>query len=272
MDIEGLKRRIYEIMEAEETEDKIAHGFNAFITILILLNIAAVTIGTVDYYADTYGGFLFTFEAISVAIFTVEYGLRIWSCTSSEKRDSAIKDRLLFMLTPLLLVDLVAILPFYLYFIAIDLRFLRAFRLVRSTRFLRTIRMLRSAKLERESGGLSNLEEVIINKKSDLMSAFFVVFILYFVGSALMYTIEGGAGSQSFSSIPESLWWGINTLTNANTEINPATPLGKMIAAGIAFLGVLLIALPTAIITSGYRELTGEEKKCPYCDEPLDKN
>ena len=127
-----IKRRVYEILEVASPSDRASRIFDIFIITLIFLNVVAVVLETVQSFSELHRGFFRSFELFSVMIFTVEYILRVWSCSVNPKYRNPILGRLRFMLTPLALIDLFAVLPFYLpMVIKLDLRFLRAVRLIR---------------------------------------------------------------------------------------------------------------------------------------------
>ena len=134
---QDLKARIFGILEPGDEDSKY---FDPFIMGLILLNVAAVVLETVDSIYSAYAPLFDAFDVFSVAVFTVEYILRVWSCTVNPRFKDPVRGRLQFLVTPLALVDLMAVLPFYLPFIFADLRFMRAMRLFRLFRVLKLAR------------------------------------------------------------------------------------------------------------------------------------
>jgi voltage-gated potassium channel len=177
-----------------------------------------------------------------------------------------IKGRIRFALTPLALIDLLAILPFYFpLFLPIDLRFIRALRL---------FRLFRIFKLTRYSDALKKLGGVVILKKEELLISVMIVLVILFFASTLMYFIEGETQPETFSSVPKSLWWGVVTLTTVGYgDVYPVTPLGKVLGAVIAFLGVGMFALPAGILASGFAETIHrkrEQTTCPHCGKEIE--
>ena len=173
--------------------------------------------------------------------------------------------RIRFALQPLQIIDLLAILPFYLPFIGIDLRFLRAVQLFRLFRLL---------KMGRYSQSLTTLTNVIKSKKEELSITLFAGFILLIIASSLIYLVENEAQPEAFHSIPNSMWWGVVTLTTVGYgDVYPKTALGKIIGACIALLGIGLFALPAGIIASGFaseiQKKETEIKVCPHCGKKI---
>jgi len=238
---------------------------NLFIFTLIILNVLAVILETVNSLSSRYSGYFRTFEVFSVAVFSVEYILRVWYCTSMEKYSRPLTGRLSYMASPLAVVDLLAILPFYLpMFIKLDLRFLRAIRLFRIFRLL---------KISRYTDSLAVLVRVVKSKKEELFITAFFGIVMIIIASCLMYLTENEAQPGVFSSIPATMWWCIATLTTVGYgDIYPITPLGKTLGSFIAFLGIGLFALPTGILGAGFvEEIRKDEKEitCPYCGKRI---
>lgn len=256
------KRGVYEIL-AVDGEHPLSHRFDVFIMSLIALNVFAVMLATVDPLYRTYRPVFHAVELASVAVFTVEYVARLWSCTVSPEYDSPVGGRLGYAVHPLLVVDLLAILPFYLGTFVIDTRFLRAVRLVRFFRLF---------KLARYSATMRTFAAVAREKKEDITVAVSATSILLVVASSLMYFAEHEAQPEAFSSIPEALWWGIITLTTVGYgDVYPVTPAGRLLGGVIALLGVGLVALPSGILASGFVEQDERERgRCPRCGAPVE--
>lgn len=257
-----IKKRIYEILEVASPKDVQSRIFDIFIVTLIFLNVIAVILETVEKLSSQFSQFFKIFEVFSVIVFTSEYLLRVWSCTKNLKYKRSISGRIRFILTPLALVDLFAILPFYFpLFIPFDLRFIRAIRLVR---------LFRLFKMGRYSESIKLFGRVLRAKKEELFITVFAVFILLTISSSLLYFVEHEAQPEMFSSIPAAMWWGVATLTTVGYgDIYPITTLGKFLGAIISLLGVGLFALPAGILSAGFIEEIRKSKEivkiCPHC-------
>ncbi len=239
-----LKDRLFTILEAGKTEDRESVIFDAFMVTLILLNAIAFSAETVDEIYAAYGPQLEAFNVISVFIFTVEYVARLWVCREHAplKRFGPIKARLLFSCRPAMIVDLLAILPFYLSFIfTIDLRVLRLFRLVRLL------------KLARFSPALVTLRNVFVEERRALFGALVVMMSLLLVSATLMYFAEHEAQPEAFGSVPAAMWWALATLTTVGYgDVVPITTVGKLLGGAVMVLGLGMFALPIGIIATGY--------------------
>lgn len=265
-----IRRRIYALVETVSYEDisiQKFDWFDLFIIVIIILNVIAVILSSIREFEANYSKPLYYFEFISVIIFTIEYLLRIWACTENSKYSGPFWGRVRYILTPLLIIDLLAILPFYVPFlIPVDLRFLRSLRL---------FRVFRLFKLGRYSKAVRAVGNVLSNKRGELIVTCLILLILLIVSSSLLYYAERDAQPDKFSSIITSMWWGVVTLTTVGYgDIFPITPLGKMFGAIISFMGIGLFALPAGILGAGFLEewkskKTACKKKCPHCGKDL---
>lgn len=263
-----IKRRAFEILEIAAPGDLPSKTFDIFIITLISLNIIALILETVKGFSSQYMLFFEIFEIFSVGIFTIEYISRIWSCTANARFENPISGRIHFALTPLLIVDLLAILPFYLpMVIPLDLRFLRALRLFRISRMF---------KVGRYSESLKMFGNVLKSKKEELLIIVSIILISLVISSSLMYYVESEAQPDVFSSIPAAMWWGIITLTTIGYgDVYPITLLGKFLGAIIALLGIGMFALPAGMLASGFVEeiQVSQEKPtiCPHCGKAFNE-
>jgi voltage-gated potassium channel len=241
-----LRRRIYEVIEVGHGEDRASKVFDTFIVTLILLNIAAFIAETVPEIRAKWEGWLYEFEVFSVTVFTIEYLLRLWTAVEVPylARMTPSKARLTMAFRPALLIDLFAILPFYLsHFFSIDLR------------VLRTLRLLRFLKLSRYSPAMYTLIRVLANERRALLGAGLLLATALLFSSTLMYYVEGDAQPDHFGSVPNAAWWAISTLTTVGYgDVTPATALGKVIGGLTMIVGLCILALPVAIISTGFAQ------------------
>lgn len=261
-----VKKRVYEIVEVASEGDTASRVFDIFIVALIFANVMAVILETVESLAVRFEYFFATFETFSLAVFTVEYVLRLWVCTACKEDVSPLRERIRFIVKPMSLIDLLAILPFYLpMIIPMDPRFFRALRL---------FRLFRLFKMGRYSESLQTLGNVLKAKKEEIAVTFFVISLLLVFASSTVYYVEHDAQPEAFSSIPAAMWWGVAALTTVGYgDVYPITPLGKFLGAVIALLGIGLFALPAGILASGFAEEIQKKSKrriCPHCGKEID--
>jgi voltage-gated potassium channel len=259
------KNRVHQILNGA-TADPLSRAVSFGLIGLILLNVLAVMAESVASIRASYGGQFTAFEVISLTIFVTEYLLRIWSCPVDPRYRHPLTGRIRFALTPLAIIDLLAVLPSLLFWTGIDLRFLRV---------LRMARLVRLAKLGRYSRALQAIWQVVRGKREELVMATMLMVMILVVAASLMYMAEGEVQPEAFSSIPATLWWGIMTLTTVGYgDVYPITVLGKLTAAVIAVAGIGLFALPAGIVGSAFVELREQQKaegqgECPHCGKAL---
>ncbi|WP_263019483.1 ion transporter, partial [Natronobiforma cellulositropha] len=237
------------------------HQSHYFIICVIVLSVLAVMFETVDGLYVRYRFEFLIVEIISVSLFTIEYLCRLWSAVEHPQYQRKVVGRLRFAKRPYMLVDLLAILPFFVG-LFVDLRFLRTLRL---------IRFLRLLKLTRYSTSLQLFVTAIRLKVEELSITSIIGVILLLVASSVMYFAERGAQPEEFSSIPATLWWGAITLTTVGYgDVTPETTLGKAIGICIAIIGIGIVALPASILASGFIEAARDRAvKCPHCNEKI---
>lgn len=262
------QRRMHEIVEVAPAGDRASALFDWCIITLILVNTVALALGTVETINAIAADYIFYLEAVSVAVFIVEYGLRVWACTAEEKYAHPLWGRLKFALTPLLLIDLVAILSFLLLpFMGGDWNLME----------MRIIRLVaRAARLGRYFSGIRTLGQVVANKRHELFTVALVLGVMLVLASTLMYYAEHQAQPEKFASIPMTMWWSIITLTTVGYgDVSPVTPWGQVMAGVIAVTGIGMFALPTGILGSGLVEMIERRntaaRECPHCGEMIDR-
>ncbi len=264
-----MKNRVYNLVEKGEHGYRINRIFDYFILSLILLSVFSIILESIPEIEKEYGDWLNYFDVFAVIVFTIEYGLRIYIADIIFPAKNKFRSILKFMFSFYGIIDLLAILPFYLpMLIAMDLRYLRILRLTR---------ILRVLKINRYNNSLSLIWVVIKEKKPELVVTGFVTFLILIIASFLMYYIEGEAQPEQFPNILSAIWWAVATLTTVGYgDIYPVTGLGKLISGLIAILGIGIVALPTGLISSGFIDKVQKDKrskkKCPHCGKIIDEH
>ncbi|MEG4800607.1 ion transporter [Microcoleus sp. ARI1-B5] len=258
-----LKPIIYEILETSKGSNLYSLADDFIITGLILINVAAFIASSSPSLSPEHKLLLEYIEIVSSLVFTIEYILRLWVCTVDRRYSHPLGGRLRYALTPLSLIDLVSILPFYALLLFPNLSFVNLIRL---------LRLLRLLKMSRYSESVRTLGAVLYAKKEELIATAFAVFILLIFASSVMYFVECEAHPKAFGSILDAMWWGVVTLTTVGYgDIYPITPLGKLLGAILAFLGIGIFALPAGIIASGFSEEV-QRRKQEKITENLDQS
>ena len=246
-----MRKRIYEILEIADIGDSTSKAFDIFIITLIFLNILALILSTVPDINLEFSAFFDFFESISVAIFTLEYFARIYSSIENPNYSKIVSGRIRYMFRPMLLIDLISILPFYLSFLGVDLR---------SLRILRVIRILRLLKLIRYVKALDRIVNAVKDRSIEIVIALALISFLVLISATLMYYAEKEAQPDVFTSIPAAMWWAVATLTTVGYgDTYPVTSIGKILGSLIAVFGISAIAIPTAILSDAFNSINNKE-------------
>lgn len=263
--IKRLKKQIFKFLSVSEEKGDLSWYFDLFLIVLISLNVIAIVLESIAPLQAKYEQEFYVFELCSVVFFSIEYILRVWTANEDERYRSPVVGNLKYMCKPIALIDLFSILPFYLPLVGIDLRVFRILRLLRLFRLFKLIRYIKA---------IGIINNVLKEKRQELIvSIIFVVFMLLMT-STVMYYVENELQPEKFSSIPETMWWSIATLTTVGYgDVYPLTGIGKLLGGIIAVLGVGLFALPTGIIVSGFTEALSKDKLkcivCPNCNHEI---
>ena len=238
----ALKKRIFDIIQIGELDDMPSRLFDFFIITAILLNITVLFLKTFDSLLK----FTTLFEAVeyaTTAIFIIEYALRLWTANFLYKEASPMIARIKFIISFNGIVDLLTILPMF---------FLEGFVVFR---MLRVVRILRLFRINAYYDSFYVIRDVVLKKKNQLTSSFFIIFVLMLASSLCIYSAENEAQPDVFQNAFSGIWWSISTLlTVGYGDIYPVTTVGRLMGITIGFLGVLSVAIPTGIISAGFVE------------------
>lgn len=194
-------------------------------------------------------------------LFLIEYLLRLWVCVEQTRFSRSVTGRLRYMVQPFPVLDLLVLAT---YFAPVDLRFLRIFRI---------LRILRVLNLDSLDDSLRVLLQAIRRRRDILITSILIMLIATYALAAAIFQLEHQAQPDKFTSIPETLWWAIITLTTIGYgDLSPVTSLGKTITGILIIFGIGIFALPTAIITAAILDAGQRQEKsnCPHCGNSLD--
>ena len=247
-DIIRLRKKIAHIFEGLGKYKHIGHIVDVTLISLIMINVIAIVMESMPRFALQYYNEFLYLEIFSVTIFSIEYLTRLWVCVDKTKyaaiEGSNTKRRLRYLLSPLAIIDLIAILPSLLmFFLPLDIR------------FLRVLRLLRVFKLTRYSRAMQLLLQAFINEGSSLFAAFFIMAVVLILASCGIYLIEHDIQPDKFGSIPAAMWWAMATLTTVGYgDVVPITAMGKLFGGVITVLSMGMIAIPTGLLASSFSE------------------
>lgn len=243
---------IYSITSTYKTFMKWASLVRVFLAAMIMLSLFSMMMETVPSVSTELSKLFLWVETITLAIFTVEYVIRVWTSVEhlSPKYHHPVWGRLRYMISPMALVDLMAILPFYLAHILG----------IGGLRYAIVLRLLRIVKMMRYSPAMSMLIDTLYNERQALTAASMIMFLVLVFSATGIWFFEAKTQPEFFASIPQSLWWAMISLTTVGYgDVVPLTAGGKVFGGLVSLMGITIYALPAAILTGGFvREL---EKK-----------
>ena len=249
----AIKTRIHNILTVSKKSGNLSWYFDLFIITLIILNVIAIVLESIEPLRQQFPIQFVYFEIFSVIVFTAEYILRVWTANLISEFKKPIIGNIKYALTPLAIIDFLAFIPFYLPFFGVDLRLLR---------MLRIFRIFRLFKIARYVEALSFINHVFKKKREELViSLIFTVFLLL-IASTLMYYIENETQPENFSSIPETMWWGIATLTTVGYgDITAVSIIEKIVAVFLMITGVIAFSFATGTLASIIQNQDSNEAK-----------
>lgn len=245
-----LRRRIFEIIEGGGRQTLLTRLFSAFLITLIMVNVISAVFETVPTLSRALTDLFWWIEAVSLAVFTLEYVVRLWVCVEHPRARGvpAWRARLRYIVTPAAIIDFIAIAPFFIVLMG-----------GADVRTMVLIRLMRLFKLGRYSTGFQSLYEAIQRERQALLASLLVLTSVVLVSASLAYIAEREAQPDEFGTIPDAIWWAVVTVTTVGYgQTIPVTIAGRIIAGVTMIAGILMIALPIAIIGSSFAQVVRE--------------
>lgn len=245
--VPSLRRTVFRLLDTAKEGDTGSRILDIALIFLIASSVLAVILESLPAVEEAYGPALYWFEVFTIAVFSIEYVLRVWACVEVDSQNRPFGHRVRFIFSFHLIVDLLAILPFYLLTFGIlggmDMRFLRA------------IRLIRVLKLTRYFAALNMLIIAVKENSRALGASFLILLTIMLLAASGMYYFERQSQPVDFGSIPAAMWWAFATLTTVGYgDVYPITVGGKIFGALISVVGIGMVALPTSILASGYSQ------------------
>lgn len=242
--IQRIKRRTYEIMEGA-VPDKYSHFVEVFIALLVVANVVGIILESVPEIHDQFIAEFHAFDVFSVAVFSIEFVMRVWSYSEKYTLDNsgtAWQGRKEYLFSFYGIIDFVSTVPFYLQLLlpGADLRVLRMFRL------------MRIFKLSRYNSAFEDMVAAVKAERDSFSSAVFLLFISCLLFSSLIYIIEGHVQPEVFPSIPAAMHWFVITIVSGWGNVDPVTFIGSILVILTQILSIALAAILTGVVATAY--------------------
>ena len=245
--LELYRHKIFRMVSVGVLDDRLSAAYDAVSIAALVINLTVTVLCTFDALQLAYGGVFARIEAITVFFFACDYVLRLFTAKQLYPHLSEGRALIRYIFSFSGIIDLLSFLPFYLpFFFPAGAVVFRAFRIARIFRVFR---------INAYYDSLNVITEVIIGKRQQLFSSVFILAVLMLASSLCMYSLEHDAQPTVFKNAFSGIWWSVSTLlTVGYGDIYPVTTLGKAVSIVITFLGVLMVAIPTGIISAGFVE------------------
>lgn len=246
MALQKVKKRIFEIIQVGRGDDWVSRGFDIALITLILANLFIAVFSTFES-SEPYRNVLAAVELMTVAAFTVEYILRLWTAEYLYPAAGRLRAAGQYMLSFNGIIDLLSFFPYYLpiFFPAGAVAF----------RIFRVVRIFRLFRVNAYYDALNVIGEVLRAKRDQLLSSIFIILVLMTASSLFMYGLEHEAQPDVFKNAFSGFWWAVSTLlTVGYGDIYPITVPGRIFGTVLTFLGVGMVAIPTGILSAGFVE------------------
>ena len=247
-----FRQKMHALVFPSDFGGKLHQIFDVFIAIWVLLSVASVvleSIQSLDYILHLQ---FIILDAIAVGVFTVELFLRIYSCVEDPQYQDRVAPRLGYVKSGSAIIDILAVIPFFLEVFLhhlFDLRFLRVFRLARLL------------KLTRYNDATEILIKVVVREWPVMSASAFIMMLLVVMTASLGYLFEHDAQPDKFENIPQSIYWAVITLASVGYgDISPVTPVGRFMTIILALLGIGIFAIPAALLSSAFSDQLVKER------------
>ena len=253
MALNSSRLKAYRQLEPSAWPGKGLSPVNAFLVFLIIVAVVEAVLDTEPMISRGRERLLDTVELVLGLVFLAEYAARVWVAVENPLYARYRFPRLRYMISPIAIIDLLAVLPALVAFDTGPTLLLR---------FFRVLRMLRLAKLGRTSRAWHHIRDALYERRHEFGLIFGMLMITVLISASMLYLAEADAQPDKFGSIPRALWWAIVTLTTVGYgDVYPVTALGRFFAGVIAITGVTLIALPTGLFAASFTEAMDRQKR-----------
>nr|QGT50699.1 hypothetical protein Elusimicrob1349_1690 [uncultured Elusimicrobia bacterium] len=234
-EVRRTKRYLFDVLQFNYPS-KVTWTINAVIITLILLSVPVDVIESVGDVSPQLKRLAYHVDLGMSVIFALEYVLRVLTCTEDPRYQKPISGRIKYMLTPLMIIDLLAISPFF----------------ILGAGLVRALRVFRIFMLMRYTNAIELVNNVVSEKKNELAICGAFLLMLWIWSSFMIFRVEHPAQPEVFKNMLDAMWWSMQTFTTLGYgNLVPITLTGKIITGITVASGLILFAVVTAVMTGG---------------------
>ena len=248
-----FRQRVYALLNPTERSGKLHEMLDTFLVWWVFISVVAVVLESVESIHYVLNVQFIIVDAVAVLIFSMEYIFRLYSIAEDPNYKGGVKGRIAYAKTPIVIIDFLAIVPFFLESMLgqlVDLRFLRIFRL------------MRLLKLTRYTSSTDTLVKALKREWPVIGASTFIMLLLVVLTASLGYLFEHAAQPDKFENIPQSIYWAVVTLASVGYgDISPVTPVGRLMTIIMALVGIGIFAVPAAILSSAFNDQLHKDRE-----------
>jgi voltage-gated potassium channel len=247
--IEKIKKRVNEVIDKGEDNDKLSKAYDIISVIMILLSVSFILVETFPI-PETLHNFLYVFEVAIAVFFTVEYVLRIWTAPMDYPELRPDKARMKYIFSFMSLVDILSIVPIFVANLPNATGVMKIFKLCK---------ILRLVKASRYLSGVANFGKAIQKKKRQIILSVIAICVLIVISSVLMYSFESKEQPEVFKNGFSGIYYSFQLLTGSEASIEPVTAIGRGLSILMLLLGGCMVGVPVAIVSTGFEDMIAEQ-------------
>ena len=261
--MERIKKRVNEIIDKGEADDKVSKVYDIVSVVMILLSVSFILLETFPI-SEQLHRFIYVFEVIIAIFFAIEYVLRVWTAPMDYPEMRPDKARMRYIFSFMSLVDLLSIVPVFVANLPTATGVMKIFKLCK---------ILRLVKASRYLSGVANFGKAVQAKKRQITLSVIAICVMIVICSVLMYSFESKEQPEAFSNGFSGIYYSFQVLMGGDGEFEPVTAIGKGLTTLMLLLGGCMFGVPVAIVSTGFEDMiaeqAGEEEKAPDLYELL---
>ena len=258
--ITKIKERIHEILGKGNEGDILSKAYDIISVVLIVVSVSSIVIETFPI-GEVAHNVIYVIELCIAVVFSCEYVLRVWTAPLDHPDVRPDKARMMYIFSFMSFVDILSIVPVFVASLPTATGVLKIFKLCKIVRLLKASRYL---------SGIANFGKAIQKKKKQILMSIIAMVAIILICSILMYSFENKEQPEIFTNGFSGIWYSLQMLVDADTEVTLVTPIGQALSVVMLLLGGCMIGVPVAIVGTGFEEMIEEQAGDTHEEEIYD--